>query len=291
MPPVSHYFQNYSSPVTNEQRLMEDVVHESINMMGHNCYFIPREHFDENDFIFGENITSKFDRAYLMAFYLANVQGYEGDGDFFSKFGLEIRDTSNFVISRKEFERFVPSAIAARPREGDLIYVPVLQKLFEVKFIEEELMFFSLGKKTPYIYELRAEMFRFSHENVNTGVKEIDQVAKEVEYTVKINVSGGSNNYFIGETVYQGANLDYSTAKAEVKDWNSSSNTLYLINIIGEFSTTGNITGLSSNTRYTISATDTLGDYSDYDLYNNKDLKAEANNYIDLTEKNPFGLP
>ena len=289
--PVSHYFNNYSAVATNEIRLMEDVVHESIGIMGHNCYYLPREHFNENDFIFGENVTSKFDRAYLMAFYLTNVQGYEGDGDFFSKFGLEIRDTSNFVISRREFEKYVPSVIATRPREGDLIYVPGIQKLFEVKFIEEELMFFSLGNRNPYIYELRAEMFRFSHEDIKTGVSEVDNIAVHTEYTIKLNLSGGSNNYFIGETVYQGANLNYSTARAEVKDWDKSANSIYLINIVGDFSTTGNLTGVTSNTKYAISATDTLGDYIDYDLFNNKDLKDEANNYIDLSEKNPFGIP
>jgi len=289
--PVSHYFNNYSSPVTNEQRLMEDVIEESINIMGHNCYFMPREHFNEDDFVFGENVNNDFKRAYMMAFYLANVQGFEGDGNFFSKFGLEIRQTSNFIVSRKEFERYVPSVIAARPREGDLIYVPVLRKLFEVKFIEHELMFHSIGKKTPFIYELRTEVFRFSHETLDTGVDEIDNIADQTEYTIQLNLGSGTGGYFAGEIVYQGANVEYSTAQAKVKEWNKSANTLNIINISGNFTTGRNLIGTMSDASYQVVGTDPFSDFSDYDLYNNKQFMSEANNYIDLSQKNPFGMP
>jgi len=289
--PTSVYFNNYSAIPTSEIALMDNVIYESINIMGHNCFYILREHFNENDFILGENVTSKFEKAYLMAFYLSNVQGFEGDGEFFSKFGLEIRNTSNFIISRREFEKFVPSNLAIRPREGDLIYVPVLQKLFEIKFIEHQLMFYSLGNRKPYVYELRTEQFRFSHENIQTGIDVIDKAALQTEYTITIKLGTGSNNYFIGENVYQGPNLEFSTARAQVKDWDISSNTLYLINISGEFSNNQSIIGDSSNTVYTINTTDTMGDYSNYDLYNNKQIQIEGNNYIDFSETNPFGLP
>ena len=141
---TSVHFNNFSPAYTNEQRLMEDNIVESIKIMGHDCWYVPREGFNEVDSLFGENPQSKFERAFNVEMYLANVEGYEGDGDFFSKFGVEIRDTSNFIVSRKSFERYIPSNIAVRPREGDLIFVPTLQKLFEIKFIEEELMFFSL---------------------------------------------------------------------------------------------------------------------------------------------------
>lgn len=152
MSPTSHYFNNYSANETNEMRLMEDVIVESIQIMGHDVFYLPREAWSEDDNILGENVTNRFKRAYTIEAYLANVEGYEGDGDFFSKFGLEIRDTSNFILSRRSFEKYIPSSIAIRPREGDLIYVPVMQKIFEIKFVEEELMFFSLGKRNPYIY-------------------------------------------------------------------------------------------------------------------------------------------
>ena len=179
---VNGYFNNFPSQnrMMNEHRLMEDVIVESIQIMGHNVYYIPRESYDNGDMIFGEYSKSHFSKAYLIETYIANVEGFEGDGDFFSKFGLEIRDSSNFVISRRSFARMLPSTIRERPQEGDLVYVPLMHRLFEIKFIEKKLMFYSLGNREPYIYEMRCEMFRFSEEPIDTGVDEIDQVGQEI---------------------------------------------------------------------------------------------------------------
>jgi len=290
---LNHYFNNFSGTATNEQRLMEDVVVESINIMGHNVFYLPREAWNGDDTIFGENVNSKFSRAYLIPMYLANVEGYEGDGDFFSKFGLEIRDTSNFVVSRRSFERYVPSALCIRPREGDLIYIPVMEKIFEIKFVEEELMFFSLGKRNPYIYELRCEMFRYSNESLNTGVSEVDEIENNLSYAMQLVLSTGSGDYFKNERVYQGANLESSFASADVKDWNVEDKSLTLINVKGEFVSGGvnQVIGSESNTRYNIASSDTIGDFNEYDLFDNRQLQDEADGFIDFTESNPFGSP
>jgi hypothetical protein len=288
---TSHYFRNYSGVATNEQRLMEDVVTESIAIMGHDVYYIPREGFNPTDALFGENPQSKFERAYHMEMYLANVEGYEGDGDFFSKFGLEIRDTSNFVVSRLTFEKYVPSSLAIRPREGDLIYIPVMQKLFEIKFVEEELMFFSLGKRTPYIYELRCELFRYAQESINTGVEEIDDVERTSAYTIQFNVNNGMGNYNIGETIYQGANLAYSTASAEVANWDPILNKLNVINIVGNVTANANVIGQTSGTVYNLQAFDDLEDFAEYDMYDNRNIQTEADAFIDFSDVNPFGRP
>ena len=132
---TNRYFNHFpgQNRLGNEHHLMEDVIVESIEIMGHGVYYIPRESFDQGDMIFGEYSKSFFKKAYMIEAYLANVEGFEGDGDFFSKFGLEIRDTSNFVISRRSFKRIIPSTLRTRPREGDLVYIPVLHKMFEVK--------------------------------------------------------------------------------------------------------------------------------------------------------------
>lgn len=289
--PVSHYFNNYSGVPTSEQGLMEDVIVESIKIMGHDCHYLPRESWNGDDTIFGENVNSKFSRAYTIEMYLANTQGYEGDGDFFSKFGLEIRDTSNFIVSRKAFERYVPKDMCTRPREGDLIYVPVLRKIFEIKFVEEELMFFSLGKSNPFIYELRCELFRYSNEQIDTGIDEVDIVEDRMAYTIELNMHGGTGNYFNNEMVYQGANLAYSTASAEINNWNPSTKVLHLMNVRGEFVGGQILIGDSSNTRYTITNYDTMGDFVDYDIYDNRQIQTEANTLIDTTEVNPFGMP
>jgi hypothetical protein len=288
---VSHYFNNYAGNRTSEQGLMEDVIVESIQIMGHNVQYLPRESWDGDDQIFGEKRNSKFNRAYTMEAYIANVEGYEGDGDFFSKFGLEIRDTSNFVISRRAFERYVPSTVATRPREGDLIYIPVMRKIFEIKFIEEELMFFSLGNREPYIYELRCEMFRYNDEDIDTGVADVDIIEELSAYSIELNLNNGSGSYRKGEIVYQGANAEYAIATAEVKNWNSSEGKIQLLQIKGEFAGGSNLIGVTSNAIYNIVSTDTLGDFNEYDLFDNKDLQTEADDFIDFTETNPFGTP
>lgn len=288
---TSHYFQNYSSVgKLGEQRLFEDLINESIKINGHDVYYMPRESWEDTDRIYGENIYSRFERAYQMEMYIANVEGFEGDGEFFSKFGLEIRDTTNIVVTKRTFDKYIPSTITIRPREGDLIYVPLFQKIFEIKFVEEELLFFTRGKSIPYIYELRAEAFRYANEPMNTGVDVVDKLEELSTYTVTLTLSG-SGNYNIGETVYQGANLSFATSTATVQNWFPANNTIVLITPKGNISASGNLVGASSGTTRTVTTADVLGDGTYYDLYNNKDIAIESNNFIDLSEINPFGLP
>lgn len=288
---TSVYFNNFSPSVINENMLLEDLIVESIQIMGHDIKYLPREVYDQADDVLGESVNSKFTRAYGIEMYLANVEGYEGDGDFFSKFGLEIRDTSNFVVSRRSFEKYVPSNIASRPREGDLIYVPLLAKIFEIKFVEEELLFFSLGKRQPYIYELRCEVFRFSNEDFETGNEEIDDIEHASAYTVSLTLGNGTGNYYQDEVVYQGANLEYATAVAESKHWIPETKVLEVINIKGNFVANSTVIGTQSNTRYNLASSDTLADLVDYDDSDNRIIQTEADTFIDLSEINPFGVP
>lgn len=287
---TNHYFRNYSGNATNEQHLYEDVIVESIKIQGHDVYYMPRENWDDTDTLFGENVESKFERAYLIDMYIANVNGWEGQGEFFSKFGLEIRQGVNFIIAKRTFDKYIPTSIAIRPREGDLIYVPVMKQTFEIKFVEEELLFFTLGKKYPYIYELRCEVFRYSNEKMDTGVEDIDEIENQSSYTISLTL-GGTGNYNIGETVYQGNTLVAATTTAEVSDWTPTTRTLNLINIKGQFLNTSNVKGAISNTSSAITSSDTLGDHVFYDIFDNKILQDEANTFVDLSETNPFGTP
>jgi hypothetical protein len=270
--------------------MYEDLLVESIRIVGHDIYYLPREEWDDTDMVFGENMSSRFERAYQMEMYIANVDGFEGDNELFTKFGLEIREGSNFIVTKRAFDKYVPSSITIRPREGDLLYVPVMKRIFEVKFVEEELMFFTKGRRVPYIYELRCELFRYNNEKIETGVDDIDQIDVDASYTIEL-IMGGSGNYNIDEIVYQGANLSSATATAKVGDWQPNERKLYLVDIKGTFSTTSNVIGMSSNTRTTPTSTDTLGDHVFYDLFNNKQIQTEANTIIDFTEINPFGTP
>ena len=219
------------------------------------------------------------------------MEGYEGDGDFFSKFGLDIRDTTNIILSDRSFKRFIPSTIAAHPKEGDLIYVPVMKKLFEIKFVEEELLFFSLGKRNPYIYELRCELFRYSSESLTTGVEEIDAIEAESSYSVKLHVSPGLDTFYNNEVVYQGANLASAFAKAEVKSFDIVNRNVEVFNIVGKFVVNTAIVGVTSNTSSVVQSVDDMGDTTYYDLTDNKPIQDDAEEVIIVTENNPLGSP
>lgn len=287
---TNHYFRPFPGIKTNEQRLFEDLLGESIRIHGHNIYYIPREDWNDTDQIFGENMQSKFERAYLIEMYIANVDGYEGDGDFFSKFGLEIRENSNFVVAKRAFDKNIPSSITIRPREGDLLYVPVMTKMFEIKFVEEELMFFTKGNRVPYVYELRCETYRTSNEKFNTGVEVIDNVDVNASYTVQLTLSG-SGNYFIGETVYQGTTLASANASAKVGNWDPSNNIIYLVETKGTFANSSNLIGNTSLTSRSVATSNTQGDYVYYDFFDNRQIQSEANTFMDMSEINPFGVP
>lgn len=272
---------------------MEDVIVESIQIMGHNCYYILRESIDDMDMIFGESTKVKFKHAYLIEAYIANVEGFEGDGDFFSKFGLEIRDTSNFVISRRSFAKQIPSALRQRPQEGDLVWVPLMHRMFEIKFIEKKLMFFSLGNQHPFIYEMRCEDFRFSEEQFDTGVKDIDMVEEENAYTIKISLNTtGTGSFNDGEVVYQSSDGTWAnnTATGEVKEWYASNGTMFIYNIKGSFANNANVYGNTTHSIYkTNGVIDTTTDYITNDLTDNEEFANNSILILDLSEINPFG--
>lgn len=299
--PVSPYFNNFPNQdrFNNEYRLMEDVIAESIEIMGHNIYYIPRESFDAGDMIFGEYSKSKFEKAYLIEAYIGNFAGFEGDQDFFSKFGLEIRETSNLVISMRSFKKILPSTIRQRPQEGDLLYIPVIQSLVEIKFVEQELMYHSLGKRLPFVYEMRCEAFRYSQEEINTGVDEIDQVAEDNQYTTRLmmnvstNYSPTLNEYRDGEVVYQSADGTWanSYASGTVSEFYKANGALFLHNIEGVFRANANVYGNTSQAIYRSISYDDKTDFNKYDDYDNQEFKLETDGILDLSETNPFGSP
>ncbi|NDB59588.1 hypothetical protein EB001_14245 [bacterium] len=296
---INRYFNNFpgQNRFNNEHHLMEDVIVESIEIMGHQVYYIPRDSHDDGDKIFGEYSKSKFEKAYSIEAYLANVEGFEGDGDFFSKFGLEIRDTSNFVISRRGFVKGLPSSLRVRPQEGDLIYVPLMHRLFEIKFIEKKLMFYSLGNREPYIYEMRCELFRFSQEDIDTGIEEIDEIEQENAYTQKLNLGlTGFNNFFDNEVVYQSPDGTWAnnSANGEIRDWYKANGTMFVVGITGQFTSSGANTlyGNTSHAQFTVlSVDDERNDYVKFDIFDNKDFDTGADLVLDLSETNPFGTP
>tara|TARA_R110000737_G_scaffold68488_1_gene96594 strand:+ start:4219 stop:4959 length:741 start_codon:yes stop_codon:yes gene_type:complete len=169
------FFNNYA--FSQEQNLIEDLIIESIKIYGYDCYYLPRTLVAE-DTLFGEDTLSKFDNAYSLEMYVKSVDGFEGEGDFLSKFNIEIRDEMVLTVSQRRFgeevDVFNTTEDIGRPSEGDLIYFPLNNKIFEVKFVEHESIFYQMGSLQTY--DLRCELFEYSHERLDTGINVIDSV-------------------------------------------------------------------------------------------------------------------
>lgn len=291
---LNKYFNNQPNRRSNEQNLYEDLINESIQIRGHDIYYILRESRDKIDFILGEDPTSKFEDIYKMEVYVQNVKTFDGDEDYISAFGLEIRDNIKFLLTGRTFERMIPSNIAVRPREGDLIYSTLLNKMFEITFVKNDPIFYSLGRRSidrGYIYELSCETFKYSHEKIDTGIKEIDEILRQVGYIQELFLDTGIGEYIIGEEVYTGNTLETATSKGKVVDWNPINKVIKIGEITGEFSSNTILIGNSSLSKHTIIDYDKLENQSRENIIDNLLFEQESNNSIIKTEINPFGAP
>lgn len=266
---------------------------ETIKMYGFDGYIIPNENEVSRNLLFGEDPLKTFSTAYPIELYMTNTESYGGEQEFFSKFGLEIRNSINVLISKRSFQQRFPQSISSRPREGDLVYVPFTGasgagELFEIRFVSGNKDFFMLGRKNPYFYELQLEKFKYSQEMVNTGIQAIDRVSNEA-YTIKLNLGTGTGNYVYKEMLYQGANLSLSLATAEVGNWDAANNILSVTYIKGEFVAGQPILGATSGASWTIANYDPIEDNQKYEIFDNKIIMNESNTVIVTTESNPLG--
>ena len=181
---TNFYFQSgQTSGTTNEQRLVEDLIIESLKIYGHDTYYLPRTLVNK-DTIFDEDELSKFTQAYPLEMYLDNVNGYEGQGDIFTRFGLEVRDQATFVMAKRRWENMVETSggtftQTTRPSEGDLIYLEKTKSLFEIKYVDFQNPFYQLNQ--IYVYRFVCELFEYSSEDLDTGIATIDGI--ETKYS------------------------------------------------------------------------------------------------------------
>ena len=182
--PTNFYFQSgQTAGTTNEQRLVEDLIIESLKIYGHDTYYLPRTLINK-DTIFDEDELSRFTQAYPLEMYLDNVNGYEGQGDIFTRFGLEVRDQATFVMAKRRWEDMVQTSggrftQTTRPSEGDLIYFEKTKSLFEIKYVDFQNPFYQLNQ--IYVYRLVCELFEYSSEDLDTGIATIDGI--ETKYS------------------------------------------------------------------------------------------------------------
>jgi len=156
-----------------EQNLIEDLIIESIKIYGIEVYYMPRT-LGAVDDLLNEDDLSQFKDAFLVEMYIKNIDGFEGEGDFLSKFGLQIRDSMTLTVANRTFDAEVNYySTEIRPNEGDVIYFPLNRKMFEVQHVEHEAIFYQMGALQTY--DLRVELFEYSGERFNTGIDEIDK--------------------------------------------------------------------------------------------------------------------
>ena len=287
---TNHYFNNIKA--SNEQNLVEDLVIETIKIHGVDVFYLPRTIVNK-DSIFGEDPLSRFSSNKPIEMYMENVNAFSG-GDTLGKFGLEIRDSASFVVSKKRFQK---ETGMLRPLEGDIIYFPLTKGFFEIKYVEHENPFYQLGKN--YTFKLSVELFQFNEETFATGEPEIDAIPEDIQFRMYLTIntsSGAGSSFAVGDTVYQYTNGATSGGSA------GADATGYVKDVSGSVVTIKNITGkwypsTASLNRYAISSNGTvyktvqsIDDKVLQDAYDdNKDIQSRSDTDLDFTIKNPFG--
>ena len=259
--PVNHYFQSGNGiGDTSEKRLYEDLIIEGLKIYGQDVYYLPRTLVNQ-DLVLGEDVLSKFDDSYLVEMYIETTDGFQGEQELISKFGLEIRDDTTFVIAKRRWQDQVDNQATlikeGRPNEGDLIYVPLFNSFFEIQFVEDQEPFFQLGNLP--VYKLRATKFEYSSERLDTGVTAIDEAEDNLsidqlqfQFSLETATDGGTGAIL----------LESSTGEIN-----------YLIN---------EDYNLATQTR----------DYADNSTYETDagfGTTSTADDILDFTERNPFG--
>jgi len=303
----------FSGAVKSEQDLYEDLVTESIKIFGQDVVYLPREQIAEDDLL--NETWNQYTQAYPIEMWLENAEGFEGDGNLLGKFGLEIRDQANFVVTKRRWENVVGAAAVGiadftQPREGDLLYMTMTERLFEIKYVEPKSPFYQLAKLPSYT--LTAELFEYNDQHFDTGWDEIDQIEWKNATSYSYIVSGAVA-YTLGEKVTQWTGVndgdgDPINVQGYVSGWEGDGvNRVTIIsphqstNGDGTFKTffvdpdaNQKLVGTESGTSQNIT-TDQSGTlrtfYNEDPFADNDEFEVAGDSVIDFTETNPFGDP
>ena len=244
----------------SEQRLFEDLIIEGLKIYGNLIYYIPRV-LVNRDLVLGEDTTSRFNNALAVEMYFETTEGFLGQQELINKFGLEIREDTTFMVSKRRFEEFVSSRsdliVSGRPNEGDILYFPLMNSFFEIQFVEDQEPFFQLGNLP--VYKLRVTRFEYSSEDLDTGVTEIDDT--ETEYSLNLLL-----NKFT---------LENETGSLLLEQDQSSGQPNFLLT---EEIITKSVATQSS-----------YAQNLDLDTAAGFDTQSAADDILDFTERNPFG--
>ena len=179
---TNFYFNNFTN--SQEQILIENLVLESIKIYGHDVFYCPRTLIAKDD-IYESDTLSEYNTSYMIDMYIRSYESYEGDGQFLSKFGLEIRDQVTFTVSVRNFNDEIGSIeMIDRPQEGDLIYLPMADRLMYIKYVNKTPVFYQMG--AIQMYDLVCEVFEYSSEKLNTGIKAIDDIERNLSLNMDL---------------------------------------------------------------------------------------------------------
>lgn len=291
--------QYFSRGARSEQNLYEDLIIESLKMYGQDVYYIPRE-IVNRDRIFDDDVPSRFANAYKIEMYIENGEGFEGDGDLFTKFGIEIRDAATFIVARKRWSSVVKpfeetdSKPFYRPREGDLIYLTLSGSIFEITKVHDETPFYQL-KNLP-TFRMNCELFEYNDEDFDTGIASIDDVEVENAYQTELVFSSITGDFEIGETLQQ-SDSDYDM-NGEIVDLDledSDRLKVYVAHygatdgLFHSWSTSMVATGTTTNasgTPFEINEIQNIQKTAQNDFFD-----SDASTFLDFSESNPFGDP
>ena len=275
--PTNVYFDTGTRP---EQNLYEDLMVEQLRIYGQDVFYIPRQLVKE-DTLFGEDTLSKFGDAYLIEMYFENIEGYEGEKEIMSKFGLQMQEDVTFVVARRRFEQLVSHdsnlIVKTRPNEGDLVYFPKVKKIFEISFVDHDDPFYQVHNVPAF--KLKCKTFEYSSEDIDTGIAEIDAIETDnsldqLVYQITMEQSSST-------TYNEGFELEDGTGNVELETQTGGTD-----NLIGENETGGDSVVLETGDYIIQEAyvTDTIDENAMNDFFDTQD-----DNIIDFSESNPFG--
>ncbi|MDB2498472.1 hypothetical protein N9X90_04720 [Alphaproteobacteria bacterium] len=288
---------NFRQKVKSEQNLYEDIIIESMKIYGQDVYYLPRTIVNENT-ILGEDVASSFTSSYKIEMYLENTEGFEGEGDLFTKFGVEIRDEATFIVARKRWSQTVASSSNAitvlRPKEGDLIWLTLSNKLFEILHVEHESPFYQLSNLPTY--KMRCQLFEYSGEDLDTGIAGVNSIQSDFGYRVSLTMDsdGTADGYTIGENVTQ-TFTSGTILTGEVAAWSDSDNILHLVNFGADdgafhLPVTGRqVVGALSNNIATPSAVTEELKQNENEQNDTFETTSDVMSFLDFSETNPFG--
>lgn len=278
------YFSDLFTAHDEDQSLVESLIVESIQIHGRDLYYLPRD-LTNFDAFFGEDQVSSFNGAVVLEFYLENVQSWQDDGSFLSKFGMELRDSATFAVAQSRFTEEVTSEYPdiTRPREGDVLVLPVTidgrRRAMEISNVKNEEIFYQIGKL--YIWTVTVKNFEFTGETFNTGIQEIDDY-NQYSLTTSISLVAGAGTFTPGENVSQ-----LSGFGGEVVMFNTTTNELILTKVSGELNVDLPIIG-DTATRDIVNVGSSVGEDT---MLNDNDYTKEVtviDGLISFSENNPF---